>query len=64
MVRYRTDKQISAYIAWNPDPFAVDINGFMSDWSQWELLYAFPLFRLIPKSSAKILIYVKILVVG
>ena len=53
----RINKQVSTYIAWNPDPFAADIDAFMSDWSQWELLYAFPPFRLIPKVLQRFQIY-------
>ena len=43
----RLNFKVQRYCAWEPDPGAVYIDGFMYDWGQEKLCYAFPPFSVI-----------------
>ena len=41
------NSQLSAYVSWQPDPYAKFIDAFSIDWHQFKLLYAFLPFSMI-----------------
>ncbi|XP_063289994.1 zinc finger protein 724-like [Pelobates fuscus] len=45
----RLNTQLSRFFSWRPDPMAEAVDAFLQDWSG-DLLYAFPLFSMIPRS--------------
>lgn len=54
MFASRLNNKVQKYIAWKPDPGAIEIDAFTSDWSQYKLIYCFPPFSLVGKVLQKI----------
>ena len=50
----RLNSQLSAYVSWQPDPYAKFIDAFSIDWHQFKLLYAFPPFSMINNCLQKL----------
>ena len=51
----RNNHQVLTYVSWGPDPFALFVNAFQIEWSQFQLCYIFPPFRLLNRVLQKIL---------
>ena len=49
----RLNYQLEPYISYQPDPGALAVNAFHSDWSQFTF-YAFPPFSIIQRTLSKI----------
>ena len=47
--------QINPYVSWGPDPNATYVNAFHIHWSQFNLVYIFPPFRLLNRVLRKII---------
>lgn len=50
----RLNKQVPRFCSWQPDPEAEFIDAFSINWSQFELIYAFPPFALIARCLQKL----------
>ncbi|XP_071956861.1 uncharacterized protein [Antedon mediterranea] len=50
----RINHRVPAYASWKPDPNAVIIDAFTSDWSTFKQFYVFPPFCLIARCLQKI----------
>ena len=50
----RLNHQVSQYASWGPDPFCSFVDAFTEDWSQFNLVYIFPPFRLINRVLQKV----------
>ena len=48
MFASRSNYRMKPFCAWKPDPEAQCIDAFMQDWSQYELIYIFPPFVILP----------------
>ena len=46
----RINYKVPKYCSWKPDPSAFAINAFSVDWSDFDLIYVFPPFSLIPRA--------------
>ena len=54
MFASRLNHKIDKYIAWKPDQWAIAIDAFAIDWSEYKLIYCFPPFSLKGKVLQKI----------
>lgn len=50
----RLNKQVPRFCSWLPDPEATYIDAFTITWSQFQLVYIFPPFSLIPRCLQKL----------
>ena len=50
----RNNFQIDNYVSWGPDPGASFIDAFSLDWSEFNYVYIFPPFRLLPRILQKV----------
>ena len=50
----RLNSQLSAYVSWQPDPYAKSIDAFSIDCYQFKLLYAFSPFSMINNCLQKL----------
>lgn len=50
----RINHQLKTYCAWQPDPGAIAIDAFTLNWSDFNLVYAFPPFSIIGRVLQKI----------
>ena len=52
----RINHQVTKYVSWKPDPYAVHIDAFTLDWGDVSLAYIFPPFCIIGRCLQKILL--------
>lgn len=50
----RLNNQVPCYASWGLDPFCSFVNAFSQNWSDFNLCYLFPPFRLLPRCLQKL----------
>lgn len=50
----RLNNKVQTFCSWKPDPYASYVDAFSLDWNNFNLMYLFPPFSLIPRCVQKI----------
>lgn len=50
----RLNKKLPIYVSWQPDPYAMYIDAFSLNWSEFNSMFLFPPFRLIGRCLQKL----------